>query len=311
MKRLFTLAILLLASPAQAADKLTVMLDWFVNPDHGPIIVAKQKGYFSDAGLDVEIVAPADPADPPKMVAAGKADLAVTYQPQLYLQHEEGLPLVRVGTLINSPLYCVLAKADGPVQKLSDLRGRKVGFSVAGIEEALVGTMLKADGISIDQVEMVNVNFSLAPALAAGQVDAVSGAFRNFEPYQLETLGQKGHCFNPEDYGVPGYDELIYTANPDKMNRDAIERFLAATERAAADIAADPDKTWASFSSYAPELSDDLNKKAWKDTTAHFAVHPAALDKTRYAEFGAYMQKQGLIKVAPDVASIAQDVTVK
>ncbi len=311
MKRFIILATLFLASPAEAADKLSVMLDWFVNPDHGPIIVAKQKGYFSDAGLDVEIVAPADPSDPPKMVAAGKADLAVTYQPQLYLQHEEGLPLVRVGTLINSPLYCVLTKADGPVQKLADLKGRKVGFSVAGIEEAMLGTMLKADGISIDQVEMVNVNFSLAPSLASGQVDAVSGAFRNFELHQLESLGQKGHCFNPEDHGVPNYDELIYTANPNTLNRDAIQRFLAATEHAAADITADPDNTWKIFASYAPELQDELNKKAWKDTYKHFATHPAALDKTRYADFGAYMQKQGLIKTAPDVGTIVQDLTAK
>ena len=129
------------------------------------------------------------------------------------------------------------------------------------------------------------------------------------------------HCLiasgaEPVKLNIPGEEhlidnEVIYTANPDKMNRGAIGRFLTATERAAADIAADPEKTWASFSSYAPELSDDLNKKAWKDTYAHFAAHPAALDKTRYAEFGAYMQKQGLIKTAPDVASIAQDVTVK
>ena len=78
MKRLIVLAMLFLSSPAEAADKLSIMLDWFVNPDHGPIIVAKQKGYFTDAGLDVEIIAPADPSDPPKMVAAGKVDLAVT-----------------------------------------------------------------------------------------------------------------------------------------------------------------------------------------------------------------------------------------
>jgi len=311
MKRLSLLLLLSLATPTQAADKLSVMLDWFVNPDHGPIIVAKQKGYFTDVGLDVEIVAPADPSDPPKMVAAGKADLAVTYQPQLYLQHEEGLPLVRVGTLVNSPLYCVLVKADGPIQKLADLKGHKVGFSVAGVEEAMLGTMLKADGISTDQVEMVNVNFSLAPSIASGQVDAVSGAFRNFEPHQLEASGMKGRCFNAEDHGVPNYDELIYTANPDKMNKDAIKRFLAATEKAAADIAADPDKAWTSFASYAPELGDDLNKQAWKDTVAHFAAHPAALDKARYAGFGAYMLQQKLIKAAPDVAGIAVDLTAK
>ncbi|MCE8421598.1 ABC transporter substrate-binding protein, partial [Rhodovulum sulfidophilum] len=157
MKRAALLA-LLLPAPAMA-DPLTVVLDWFVNPDHGPIIVAERQGWFAEAGLEVEIVAPADPADPPKMAASGQADLAVTYQPQLYLQHAEGLPLKRVGTLVESPLYCVMTKADGPVQGLADLKGRKVGFSVAGIEEALLHTMLRTNGVEPAEVEFVNVNF--------------------------------------------------------------------------------------------------------------------------------------------------------
>ena len=67
------------------------MLDWFVNPDHGPLIIAEEKGFFATQGLDVElIVAPADPNDPPKLVAAGRADIAVSYQPQLHLQVEAG-----------------------------------------------------------------------------------------------------------------------------------------------------------------------------------------------------------------------------
>ena len=91
--RLTALA-LLLATPAAAQDRMSVVLDWFVNPDHGPIIVAQEQGYFSDAGLEVEVIAPADPADPPKMAAAGRADLAISYQPQLHLQVAEGMPLV-------------------------------------------------------------------------------------------------------------------------------------------------------------------------------------------------------------------------
>ena len=90
-------AALIAPKPADAAEKLTVLLDWFVNPDHATLFVAQEKGYFADAGLEVELIAPADPNDPPKLVAAEKADLAVSYQPQLHLQVAEGLPLVRVG----------------------------------------------------------------------------------------------------------------------------------------------------------------------------------------------------------------------
>ena len=104
---------------ANASDKVTLLLDWFVNPDHGPIIIAQEKGYFRDVGLEVEVIAPADPADPPKLVAAGKADLAVSYQPQLHLQVAEGMPLVRVGTLVATPLNCLLTLERGPSNPLS------------------------------------------------------------------------------------------------------------------------------------------------------------------------------------------------
>ena len=108
-------ALALTTTSALAADKMTLLLDWFVNPDHGPIIVAQERGYFKDQDLEVEIVAPADPSAPPKLVAAGQADLAVSYQPSLHLQVSEGLPLKRVGTLVATPLNCLLVLEDGPI----------------------------------------------------------------------------------------------------------------------------------------------------------------------------------------------------
>ena len=159
------LAALLISAPVQAADKVTLLLDWFINPDHGPVIIAQEKGYFADQGLDVEIIAPADPADPPKLVAAGKADIAISYQPQLHLQVAEGLPLMRVGTLVATPLNCLLVLKDGPIQSISDLKGRSVGFSVAGVEEALLSTILARHGLTMDDITLVNVNWSLSPSL--------------------------------------------------------------------------------------------------------------------------------------------------
>ena len=129
------------SAPASAQDKLTVLLDWFVNPDHAPLYVAREMGYFRDAGLEVEMIAPADPNDPPKLVAAGRADLAVSYQPQLQMQAAEGLPLTRIGTLVATPLNTVVVLADGPVKSIADLKGRKVGYSVGGLEDALLGAM--------------------------------------------------------------------------------------------------------------------------------------------------------------------------
>ena len=69
--RLIILFLLLTANNLAAKDKMTLLLDWFINPDHGPIIIAKEKGYFADQNLEIEIIAPADPSAPPKLVAAG------------------------------------------------------------------------------------------------------------------------------------------------------------------------------------------------------------------------------------------------
>lgn len=296
-------------APALAADKITLLLDWFVNPDHGPIIVAREKGYFKDAGLEVEIVPPADPADPPKLVAAGKADLAVSYQPQLHLQVHQGLPLVRVGTLVATPLNCLLVLADGPVKRIADLKGKKVGFSVAGVEEALLTAMLKRHGLKFDDIELVNVNWSISPSLMSRQVDAVIGAFRNFELNQMQIEGVNGKCFYPEEEGLPAYDELIYVANKDKLDKDITRRFLQATELATQYIINHPTESWKIFSATSKELQDELNKRAWRDTLPRFALRPAALDTGRYQRMEQFLKDYGMLKSTKPVADMAIDIS--
>lgn len=311
MKTAALLALLLAATPAVSADKITLMLDWFVNPDHAPIVIAEEKGFFADEGLDVEVIAPADPADPPKMVAAGRADLAVSYQPQLHLQVQEGLPLVRVGTLIASPLNCLLVLDDGPVKAISDLKGRKIGYSVAGVEEALLTAVLAKGGLTLDDVTLVNVNWSLSPALMAGQVDAVIGAYRNFELNQMAIEGVPGRCFYLEEEGMPSYDELIYVANRDRLDKTKIARFLAATERAAEYIVNHPDDAWETFAATSPELRDALNEKAWADTFPRFSLSPAALDVGRYARFERFLHDAGLVTEVRPVTDFAIDVNAE
>lgn len=311
MKRLMTALALFAATPAMAQDKMTVMLDWFVNPDHGPIVIAQEQGYFAEQGLEVEVVAPADPSAPPRLVAAGQADLAVSYQPQLHLQIHEGLPLKRVGTLIATPLNCLLVLKDGPVQTPADLKGRKVGFSVAGVEEAILTTVLGEHGVRLDEIEMINVNFSLSPALMSGQVDAVIGAYRNFELNQMEIEGIEGRCFYLEEEGVPPYDELIYVANPERMDAGRIARFLEATEKATQFIINNPEESWEIFSATSTELQDELNERAWADTLPRFALRPAALDAGRYARFEAFLNEAGLIPSVNPVDTIAIDVTAQ
>ena len=251
----------------------------------------------------------ADPADPPKLVAAGKADLAVSYQPQLHLQVHAGLPLLRVGTLIATPLNCLLVLKDGPIKNISDLAGKKVGFSVAGVDEALLTAILRKNGLELEDIELVNVNWSLSPSLMSKQVDAVIGAFRNFELNQMDIEGVPGKCFYLEEEGLPAYDELIYVAHSSKMNKDKIKRFLAATEKATQFIVNYPEKSWEIFSSTAKELQDELNRRAWRDTLPRFALRPAALDAGRYQRMEAFLNDFGLVEGELPVDQLAIDIT--
>lgn len=308
---LSALALSLWAAPLLAQDQITLLLDWFVNPDHGPVIIAQEKGYFAEENLAVEIIAPADPSAPPRLVAAGQADMAISYQPQLHLQRHEGLPLRRVGTLVATPLNCLLVLEDGPIETPADLAGRSIGFSVGGVEDAVLSAVLGTYGVTLDQVDLVNVNFSLSPAIMSGQVDAVIGAFRNFELNQMDIEGVAGRCFYVEEEGLPTYDELIYVANPDTMDADMVRRFLAATERATQYIINHPEDSWEIFASTAPELRDELNRRAWTDTLPRFALRPAALDTGRYAAFEAFLHEAGLIPSINAVFDIAIDVSTQ
>ena len=298
----------LFAAPAAAGEKLTVMLDWFINPDHAPLFVALEKGYFAERDLEVEFIAPADPNDPPKLVAAGRADLAVSYQPQLHLQVAEGLPLRRVATLIATPLNTLLVLADGPIKTLADLKGKKIGFSVGGFEDALLKAMLAPHGMTLDDVTLINVNFSLSPSLLSGQVDAVIGAYRNFELNQMEIEGRPGRAFYLEEHGVPAYDELILVAHTDRIGDPALRRFVDALESGVRFLINHPDESWELFVRGRGELDDELNRRAWADTLPRFALRPAALDTARYARFAAFLQSQGLIDVARPVGEYAVEI---
>ena len=285
----------LLFNTAIADEKITLLLDWFINPDHGPVIIANEKGIFKEEGLEVEIIPPANPADPPKLVAAGKADIAISYQPQLHMQVHEGLPLVRVGTLVATPLNCLLVLKDGPIKKLSDLKNKKIGYSISGMEQALLSAILKKANVDKNEVEYINVNWSLSPALMSKQVDAVIGAYRNFELNQMEIEGVEGKCFYIEEEGVPPYDELIFIVNNQNINKKVLIKFLNAIEKATQYIINHPEESWEIFANSSKELNNELNRKAWFDTIPRFALRPAALDKGRYNRFEEFLYVEGLI----------------
>lgn len=299
---------LLLTSPARAQERLTVLLEWFVNPDHAPLVVAQELGLFETAGLEVELLPPADPSIVPRAVAAGQADVGIHYQPSLYLDHAAGLPLVRFGTLVETPLNTVTVLAEGSISGIADLAGRRVGFSVSGFEDVLLARMLEQAGVDPRSVEMINVNFALTSALISGQVDATIGGFRNFELTQMRLAGREGRAFFPEENGIPVYDELIFVTRPELLEDGRLLRFLEAVEAGALYLTNHPEESWELFIRAYPDLDDELNRQAWLDTLPRFAKRPAALDHRRYSRFGAFMAESGLIDSAPAVEEIAVEL---
>jgi len=296
-KIITTSFILLTLSVANAkTDKITIGLDWFINPDHAPLIIAQKRGFFKEVGLEVEMIEPADPNDPPKLVAAGKLDLAISYQPQLHIQVDQGLPVVRVGTLVSVPLNSLVVLENGPIKSISDLKGKKIGFSVGGFEEALLSGMLEKYNIKMTDVDLININFSLSPSLIAKKVDAVIGAFRNFELNQMDIVNHPGKAFYPEEHGVPSYEELIYIANVKNRNNPIFDKFFKAIQKATLTIINDPEATWQDFSTYRKGLDDELNKRAFKDTLSRFSLRPQAHDLKTYEEFGNFLKEKGIIK---------------
>lgn len=297
----------LLTPNAWALEKLTLVLDWYINPDHAPVMVAQQIGAFKEAGLDVNIVPPSDPALPPRLVAAKQADLAITYQPQLHFFADQGLPLMRVGTLINTPLNTVIA-LDKTITSPADLKGKRVGYSVSGIEQATLDTMLKHENTPADAVKLINVNFQLTSALLTGKVDAVIGGYRNIEALEIKLQGKDPVVFNVEDYGVPAYDELILVANKDAVNEPKIKKFLMALKKGSDYLHAHPQESWQTFASQHPELNTELNKQAWMKTLPLFATDPAKLDTARYAHYEQFLFENKLIKKIKPVAAYATEI---
>ncbi|MBO1074459.1 ABC transporter substrate-binding protein [Roseomonas marmotae] len=292
-----------------APAKLTLMLDWFVNPDHAPIIVAQEGGHFARAGLEIRIVAPADPTDPPRLVAAKQADLGVYYQKNLYLAVDQGLPLARVGTLVATPLSTLTVLQDGPIRQLSDLKGRKIGFSVAGFEEVSIDVVLGSVGLSSRDVTLVNVNFGLSSALMSGQVDAILGGFRNFELHQLELEGRPGRAFFPEQHGMPIYDELIYVTHRDRARDPVLRRFMDAMESATTFLINNREESWKMFiAGQRRELDNELNRRAFADTADRFSLSPAALDRNRYERFARFLHQRKLIGSPPALDSYAVEL---
>jgi len=223
--------------------EVTVMLDWYPNAVHSFLYTAVNKGYFQEEGLNLKVLMPAETSDPLKLVAAGKTDFAVSYQPQLIMARAQDIPVVSIASIVNHPLNTLLARADAQIQTPKDLEGKTVGFSLP-VYEAIVKTAVKNAGGDMAKVNLIDVGWDLIPAMVTKQVDAISGGFINHEKILIEKEGYELQVMDPVRYGVPDYYELIMITSEKmvKEKQDLINKFRRAIEKGQSYVKAHPEE---------------------------------------------------------------------
>jgi putative hydroxymethylpyrimidine transport system substrate-binding protein len=286
---------------------VTLMLDYFPNADHAGIYAAQAAGDFKQAGLDVEIRQPADPAAPIKQVAEGRVDVAISYEPEVFRARDKGLNVVSIGALVNKPLTSIISLPEAKIRKPADLKGKTVGTAGIDYQTAYLDTILDEAGLQRDAVKERNVGFSLTPALLTGKVDAVLGAFWNYEGTELKLKGKRPRIIRMEDAGVPTYDELVLVANADALDRDGdkLRAFIGAVSRGVRELRADPEKGIEGLLKANPDLDPELQRAAVKVTLPLMVPTEGKpfgwQDPKEWDAFGAWMQEKYLLEKPPDV----------
>jgi putative hydroxymethylpyrimidine transport system substrate-binding protein len=277
------------------------MLDYFPNADHAPIYTAQARGDFQNAGLDLKIRQPADPSAPLKQVAAGRVDLAVSYEPEVLRARSRGLHVVAVAALVRTPLTSVISLPKARIASPKDLRGRIVGTAGIDYQHAYLQTILDKANVRLSSVKERNVGFNLVPALLTGKVDAILGGFWNYEAIDLAQRKKHPRVLKIQDAGVPPYDELVLVANADALDQNGplVRRFIQALARGALQLKRDPTAGVAALTKSNRDLDPKLQAASVKVTLPYFLPPPGHpygwLDPSGWARFSRWMQDNRLI----------------
>jgi putative hydroxymethylpyrimidine transport system substrate-binding protein len=291
---------------ASKAKPFTVVLDFFPNADHAALYTAIAHGDFSAAGLEVQPQAPSDPSAPLKLLAAGKADMAISYEPELLLARDQGLKLVSIGALVQRPLTSIIALPSQHVKKVSDLAGKTVGTAGIPYQAAELQTALQSAGVNPASVKEVNVGFNLVPAMLSGKVAATLGGFWNYEAIQLQQLHKHPVTIPVDQAGVPEYNELVLVVREDEAHRRGqdLRAFLRALTTGEHEVRANPAAAAALLVKANPSLEPKLQLASIEQTLPAAVAAEAGKpygwqSPTAWAAFGSWMFAHKLLKNNP------------
>ena len=282
-------------------QQLQLLLDFFPNADHAGIYAAQANGRFRQVGLDVKIRVPSDPAAPIRQVAAGRVDIAISYEPEVLRARDHGLKVVAVGALVKRPLTSLIALPASKIRRPADLKGKKVGTAGIDYQHAFLQAILQRAGVNPASVKEQDVGFNLVPALLTKKVDAILGGFLNYEAIDLRQRKKNPVVIPVDKAGVPSYDELVFVTSEQaaKDNADAIRSFLGAVARGTHDLQAPPGDVSALLKAN-PDLDPKLQKAAVKVTLPFFQPPPGKpfgyQDPAQWRAFAGFMRSDGLIR---------------
>jgi putative hydroxymethylpyrimidine transport system substrate-binding protein len=264
--------------------------------------MAQEAGFFRDAGLDVSITEPTDPAAPIKQVAAGQSDLAISYEPEVLRARDEGLDVVAVAALVDEPLTSLIWLPESKIGGVADLRGKTVATAGIPYQDGYLDTITERAGLAEGDVQTVSVGLGLLPALLSGRADAMLGGFRNVEGVDLQLRGRKPTITPVDELGVPSYDELVLVANSEQVAEDPepLRLFLAALERGTRAAAESPQAATSALLAASPGLDPRLTTAEVLATLPLLAPREGEqfgrLDERRWETFIAWMRDNGLIE---------------
>ncbi|TVU89412.1 ABC transporter substrate-binding protein [Vreelandella titanicae] len=288
--------------------RVTLMLDWYLSPQHAALVIAKERGLYAAQGLEVDIQSPADPSIAIKLLTAGEVDLALTRQPLLHLQVHNGAHITRIATLIETSLTAVIVTGEEQAETESTLAGLHYGYTTGEGRDLSIPRLLPRSVQQTDDfTPPVNLHFDPIRAIREGQIDAVADGFYHYLPQQLATEGINTHVIRFDELDIPRNDGLVVLANSDTLARraDTWARFVLALEQASHWIIDNPDAAWDLLVSAHPVLDNDINANAWEDILRRMALSPAALDSRRYAGFETFLQQAGIIEDTLPVSRLA------
>jgi putative hydroxymethylpyrimidine transport system substrate-binding protein len=294
-----------------AAKPFTVMLDWFPNADHAPLYSAIAHGDFRAVGLDVQPVVPSETAEPLKELAAGKVDMAISYEPELLLARDRGLKVVSIAALVQRPLTSIIALPGQHVSSVKDLAGKRVGTAGLAYQAAELHTALQHAGVRPSKVQEVNVGYNLVPAMLSGKVAATLGGFWNYEAIQLQLLHKHPVVIPINEAGVPNYDELVLVVREDEAHTDGVDlrAFLQALTRGEHEVRSDPAAAAKLVQAANPSLEPKLQLESIERTLP--AAQPTEASKpygyqasSQWQAFGGWMYEHGLLEHNPNTTGL-------